>query len=453
MPRNHPDADALQRFVAGGLERRAKLQIGWHLFNCSECRERVEATEPGRALAADLRATLLAEPDRQSHAYESAISRTLEVLAERQASLEREREQAPLLYADLARHPAARQTVLVRNTRRYQSWGLAQHLIERCSQAWSTDSRQAEELALLALAIAEQFEPPLYQERILNDLKGRCWVSIGNCRRIATDLKGAEEAFDRASELLAAGTEDPVEWALYLHRRATLHLYQRRMAEAEPLLRRAIAAFRRIGDPHLAGRVMLTLAELHRLRFEPDRAIATLQKAMKVLDLEREPKLALGTRHNLIDFFAEAGRYMEARSLLVKSRELYDRYADPLLRHKLVWLQGRIAAGLGQEQQAEALLERARNTFVAQGMSAYAAVISLDLAEVYARQGRSAEIKQLAEEILPIFQALDIEREALTALLLFQEAATAERVTVAMLRGLSRRVRRSTEEAHAGAPR
>lgn len=453
MTRKHPERDFLDRFVAGDLPRREKLQVGWHLSNCPECRRQVDGTEEGRLATADLGGAPRAQPVPESRAYESAITRSLEMLAERQASLERERERAPLLYADLARHPPARQKVLVGNARRYQSWGLAQHLIERCSQTWTTDPHQAEELAALALAIAEQFGPPLYQERILNDLKGRCWVHIGTCRRIATDLKGAAEAFDRAGELLVAGTEDPVEWALYLHRRGTLHMYQRRMEEAEPLLRRAISSFRRVGDPHLAGRVMVTLAELYQLRCEPERAIATLHRARKVLDLEREPKLALTTCHNLLYYLVDGERYMEARSLLAKSRELYELYADPLLRQKLLWLQGRIACGLGQEQQAEALLEKARNNFIAQGFSGYVAVISLDLAEVYARQGRSAEIKQLAQEILPIFQALDIGREALAAVLLFHEAVQAEKVTVTMLREVAQRVRGSAEEARAAPPR
>lgn len=458
MPREHPDPDFLDRFAAGRLGRREKVQVGWHLFHCPSCREQVETTEQGRAVTADLLARLgneapVENPVAESHTYESAIAKSLEMLAERQESLEREREQAPFLYADLVRHPPARQQVLVRNTRRYQSWGLAQHLIERCSQAWSTDPRHAEDLATLALAIAEQFEPPLYQAPILNDLLGRCWVHIGNCRRLATDLQGAEEAFDRAGELLAAGTEDPVEWALYLQRRATLHLYQRRLDEVEPLLRRAIASFRRVGDPHLAGRAMVVLANLHRERCDPERAISTLQGAMKLLDLEREPRLALGTAHNLIQYLADAGRFMEARALFGKSRELYELYADPLLRQKRVWVQGIIAGGLGQEQQAEACLERARSGFVAQGLSAQAAAVSLDLAEVYARQGRSAEIRQVAEEVLPIFQALDIEREALAAVLLFREAAAAEQVTVALMREVTHRMRASDVGARADSPR
>jgi hypothetical protein len=53
-----------------------------------------------------------------------------------------------------------------------------------------------------------------------------------------------------------------------------------------------------------------------------------------------------------------------------------------------------------------------------------------DLTLLYLREGRTADVKRLAEEILPIFQSQDVHREALAALRLFQEAARQERLTV-----------------------
>jgi hypothetical protein len=46
-----------------------------------------------------------------------------------------------------------------------------------------------------------------------------------------------------------------------------------------------------------------------------------------------------------------------------------------------------------------------------------------DHAFLYLRQGRAADVKRLAEEIFPVFQAQDVHREAVAALRLFQEAA------------------------------
>jgi hypothetical protein len=66
-----------------------------------------------------------------------------------------------------------------------------------------------------------------------------------------------------------------------------------------------------------------------------------------------------------------------------------------------------------------------------------AAMVSLDLALLYLREGRSEDVKALAEEMLPIFQAQDVHREALAALLLFQDAARRDELTVAAVTDLA----------------
>jgi hypothetical protein len=48
---------------------------------------------------------------------------------------------------------------------------------------------------------------------------------------------------------------------------------------------------------------------------------------------------------------------------------------------------------------------------------------------LYLRRGRTAELKRLARLMAPIFDAQDVHREAVAALLLFQKAVAAEQVT------------------------
>jgi hypothetical protein len=48
-----------------------------------------------------------------------------------------------------------------------------------------------------------------------------------------------------------------------------------------------------------------------------------------------------------------------------------------------------------------------------------------------------AEVRALAEEIVALFEARDVHREILAALVLFQEAARREEVTAAMVRELA----------------
>src|SRR5206468_701828 len=63
-----------------------------------------------------------------------------------------------------------------------------------------------------------------------------------------------------------------------------------------------------------------------------------------------------------------------------------------------------------------------------------AALVTLDLTALYARLGAVAEVKALSLEMSRIFQAQDVPREALAALLFFQKAAERERATAKLAR-------------------
>src|SRR5688500_5754879 len=63
--------------------------------------------------------------------------------------------------------------------------------------------------------------------------------------------------------------------------------------------------------------------------------------------------------------------------------------------------------------------------------------VRMDLALLYLRQGRPAELKTLAREMLPIFRSQDIHREAVAALVLFQEAVREEQITAAFVREIA----------------
>ncbi len=106
-------------------------------------------------------------------------------------------------------------------------------------------------------------------------------------------------------------------------------------------------------------------------------------------------------------------------------------------------MKGRIARGLGQHLEAEALLLAARERFVADESPFDAAVVSLELAVLYAEQKRTAELKQLAAEMLPIFTALKIHREALAALMFLKQAVDAEQLTVQTAMGVAQFLRRA----------
>jgi hypothetical protein len=145
-------------------------------------------------------------------------------------------------------------------------------------------------------------------------------------------------------------------------------------------------------------------------------------------------------------YLVSAGRLDEAADHLEADEPLYRRFPEPWAQLRLLWLQGDIAAGKGDLTAAEQAYLETREGFIAYRMGYDAAMVSLDLAILYLRGDRWADVQQLAEEMISIFQAQDVDREALAALRLFQEAARRQELTVEKVRELAIWLRRTAAD-------
>jgi hypothetical protein len=133
---------------------------------------------------------------------------------------------------------------------------------------------------------------------------------------------------------------------------------------------------------------------------------------------------------------------MEAQGLFIQARPLYAAFPDGYTQNRRHWVAGKIARGLGRNREAEARLQAAREGFIASGETFASALVSLELAALYARQNRTAELKQVAEEMLTIFSSGQIPREALAALSFLQQAALAERANLELVTRVATFVKR-----------
>lgn len=152
-------------------------------------------------------------------------------------------------------------------------------------------------------------------------------------------------------------------------------------------------------------------------------AIDTVRAALGLLGPGADLRLHVAGHYNLTFYLMEAGRFEEAAELLEADRGLYEKVQESWLQLRLTWIRGDLAAVGGDFARAEQAYLEARNGFIGQGIDYDAAMASLDLANLYLKEGRMADVQRLAEEVLPIFQAQDVHREALAALQLFQKAA------------------------------
>ncbi|HWM95301.1 MAG TPA: hypothetical protein VN493_31390 [Thermoanaerobaculia bacterium] len=354
-------------------------------------------------------------------------------LSERALTLLREHSRVPELLQRLEGLSPAAKLVRIRTDRELQSCPLCQRLIESCHDVVHADTARAEELAELAVAVSQELDVRRYGAEIVNDFKARAWACLGEVLRNRADLRGADQAFEVAETLLGVGTGDIFEEARLLELEALLRRDQRRLGEAHGLLDEVIAVYRQFRDFHLVGRAFVQKGSVHGAAGELEPAVRWLRKGLGLIDPMRERRLDLSARHNLMLYLHESGRNQEAWFLLKASRAEFLEHGGELLNLRLRWLEGKIQQALGHLHEAEQALAEALAGFLGQGAGFSAALVCLDLAGLYAGQARAGEMRRLAEEMLPIFQSRDIHREAVAALIVFQQAVRVEKLSSGLL--------------------
>jgi tetratricopeptide (TPR) repeat protein len=358
-------------------------------------------------------------------------------------ALARSRAEAPRLRELLAAVPPEDRPAALRTSRAFASWGLCELLCRESRAAAPGDRAQATHLAELAVLVADLIpdEEPA-EARWVYQLRAWALAHLGNARRLQDDLRAADEAFQLSRQWWQAGELEVGDALGYgpdlLSLEASLRTDQRRFPEALDLLDRAFEAHLH-GDPehrdrHLAGRALVQKGYILGVLGEPERALPILRQAEGLVDPQRDPHLHFCLQHNLLDCASKAGLYIEAEALLSEVRSLCREVGTRLDEIRLDWTAGRIAAGLGRRDEAREALAAVRQEFLARDMAYDAALVTLELATFSIEEGRTAEVKDLAREIVEIFRTRDIHREALAALTVFQSAALLETATAELAR-------------------
>jgi tetratricopeptide (TPR) repeat protein len=378
----HPgDLDLRDAFGAKNLPPERRRELLNHLRACRRCRERLrEIQSPASLLSRKVAERLprLAAPRAESD-YDAVLDRSLARSLAQQETFAREHAAAPLLLERLLDQPPERRDLLLRNQTRFQTWALAEVILDRSASAALQDSRPSEDLARLALRLVGHLDPGRYGKARLEDLRARTWSRIGNALRIRAELTAADEAFAKGFTHLRKGTGDPLEKAICLDLKTSLLRAQRRLDEAERLQERAIASFLEAGEKHLAGRALLNLGATISIAGDPETGISIQYDASELIDEEREPELLFFALHNLVDDLSLAGRAMEAQALLQRVRPFYERFPSSSAESRRQWVEGRIAVQLHRYPLARVLLGDAYDSFQ--------------------RSGRLQEAQQVAESL------------------------------------------------------
>jgi tetratricopeptide (TPR) repeat protein len=358
----------------------------------------------------------------------------------------RERAAAPQLVAELVSADEMERLALIRSRPQLRTPAVCDLLLDQSFAQGFPDPAQAIELAGLAVRIAEQLNPGFYGRSVVQDLRTRAWAHLGNARRLASDFLGAEQALTRAESHQEEGSADPLEEARVLDFKASLLSDRGRFEEAAELIEQVIEIYEEIRDSHRQGRALISKGVFLGYAGRPDEAVTLISDGLARIDRDQEPRLELMAHHNLAWFLNDCGHSAQARDLLESFRGAYQKFPDVWTGLRLIWLESRIAFGLGRLEEAEAGLREARASFLAQGTGYEAAMVTLDLASLYLQQGRTAEVKRLAREMLPLFLLQDIHRQALAALAAFQQAIETDCVTPHLAREVAAYLRRAQRD-------
>lgn len=335
---------------------------------------------------------------------------------------------AEALLADLVAQPEGQRALLVRNRERFHDLALVELVLEEGRTCCFEDPHRGRRMIELGISMIDLLDHGYHGRRLLDELRGRGYGFRGNADRIVGDLTAAEEAFRRAAELLAGGS-CRLDRACLLQFVASLRRVQGRLPEALELLAEAAEIFESEGEDTKAGRAYLGMGAALTDMGELERAEQTLYEALVRIDASEDPRALLGVRHGLAACLAEQERYQEAADLMAELEPEYDRFPELHLRTLRRWTEGKVLSGLGREEEAERVLLEVVRECRAAGLPLVAADVSLTLAMIYERQGRTAELRRLAEEMTAIFFSREIPRESAVALAFFVRAVEQERVT------------------------
>lgn len=442
MTEPHPTPEALEGFVLGHLSPLEMRDVARHLLTgCTGCQEVTTGLwepESGTEDASILALSEGAEEADPGDSYDSVLDRVFERMVVAESVVVEQRAEAHKLFEELKQIPSERRHLLLVNSSRFRNRMLCERLIDESYEARFNDLRLSVELAGLATVLVDRLRvEDCGGGEALDSLRARAWAHLGNACRINLDFAGSERAFGKAESLVEEGVVALLDRARVLTLAANLYMDRHRFAEASQRLDRATLLYKKLGQWNLLGRTLLQKALVCLHSGDGEGEMRLLRRALDLIDPQEDPRVFLAARHNLISALNKSGRSREAFALLFHTRPLYLKAGDRLNLLKLRWLEGLVALGLQRIEQAEAAFREVRQAFIELDLPYDVALVSLDLAGTYTLQGRLADVRDIAEETLAIFQAHNIHREALAALVVFCSAARADQAGLELVREVS----------------
>jgi tetratricopeptide (TPR) repeat protein len=301
-------------------------------------------------------------------------------------------------------------------------------------------------LAQIAVEAISHFPPFRYRFVEVRDLEARAWGELANAYRVLDDLDRSEEALYTAVRRFDQGTGDLLLLARLDDVAASFFAARREFDDAFRSLDEALAIYTEARERHRAGRVLIKIGLFSGYDGDYEEGIALIHRGLTEIDRDRDPGLVYSALHNIFLFTVELEDYQEAQVLLTLLRPLVRERAGRVDQLKIGWIEGKIAAGLKDFREAEGLLVRAREELLKAGLIYISAIAGLDLAALFFRERRTAELGALVADMVGTFRRMRVKREALAALLMLERAVLRDRVSLELIEKAAETIRRVAGE-------
>jgi tetratricopeptide (TPR) repeat protein len=414
-------------FISGRLQPAELQHVVRHLLEgCPECRTQLSVIAE---MLTDSAPPVGAPSRLEDRAYDRAIDRAIIGALRQESFWERERAQLDHLLTAAEESPGGISGIVEEAEANLHGWPLVEALLRLSYETRFRDVHEMLFLAFAARVAAQNLDSQKYGATRIADIRARAWAELGNAYRLNDQFDSAEDAFARAEALLDEGTGDALLLARVLNLQASLRTDQRRLGAAIEMLDLVYRLYIEMGESHLAGRALLKKGINVRNDGRPEEAVALLEQGLAEIDPRRDPKLEATGVQALLDAMVDSGRHREAAQVLLGSNLRQSFAEDPLNLARLRWVEGKIFAGLGKLRRAERIFREVREGFLDRDQEYDAALVGLELAGVWLQQERAEEVRDLAQEILEVFEDLGIQSEAVKAIRYLNQACARSEAT------------------------
>jgi tetratricopeptide (TPR) repeat protein len=414
----HVTETDVQLFVSGRMAGSALRAVVRHILGCAACRSRVGCFAP---VLDDEEPVPSEAPEPALDVYDAAVDRALAGVGRHVAFWAEEKTHSERLLERARERPDLEDSGRFAGlSARTHGWAWVE---TQLALSFELRYRDPHRMLMTTFALtgaledlgSKKIDRGRYTPGILSALKTHVWIEFANAARLNHHYDDAEEALSNAAKLLNEETLDPFLAGRHLDIEASLRMDQRRLGEALDLLNKLHRHYLELGETHLAGRTLISKGIALYYDDRPHEAVSALREGLKRIDRQRDPMLRARASHDLLTALVEIGEFLEASEILLESGLRQAFIDDPLNLLKLRGVEGKIFAGLGKLHRAEEILAQVREGFLLQGREYDSVAVGLELAGVLLRQGRSAEVENLAEEALETLKDLPVSPEALRA--------------------------------------